>query len=67
MSSAVTPDQAIANYRDAYEQYFGCDAPAVRHLSSGGYSLKMSNGDRLKWSRIELRLMTGFYLEMKGE
>lgn len=67
MSSAVTPDQAIASYREAYEAYFGCDAPTVRPMSNGGYSLKMGNGDRLKWSRIELRLMTGFYLEMKGE
>lgn len=57
----------IRNYQESYEAFFGCEPPSVRKLSSGGYSLKMSNGDRLKWSRIELRMMTGFYLEMKGE
>lgn len=67
MASAITHSDDVTSYQTAYRDFFGCEPPAVRKLSSGGYSLKMGNGDRLKWSRIELRMMTGFYRDMKDE
>lgn len=66
MSSAVTPDQAIANYRSAYKAFFGCEAPPVRKLESGGFSVRFDDGSK-RYSATNLIAVTGMMIELKDE
>lgn len=66
MSSAVTPDQAIANYRDAYKDFFGCEAPQVRKRESGGFSVLFEDGSK-RYSKASFAAVTGMMIELKDE
>lgn len=66
MSSAVTQDQAIANYRDAYKAFFGCEAPQVRKRESGGFSVLFEDGSK-RYSATNLIAVTGMMIELKEE
>jgi len=66
MSSALTPDQAIANYRSAYKAFFGCEAPLVRKLESGSFSVLFKDGSK-RYSKASFAAVTGMMVELNDE
>lgn len=62
-SSQLTNDQVIANYRDAYEAFFGTEAPKVRIKDGGGLSV-LFDGCSKTYSKIGLHCVTGMMREI---
>jgi len=66
MTSAITPDAAIANYQQAYAEFFGTKAPPVRKLESGGFDIRFSDRSK-RYSKTDLCAVTAMMLAMKDE
>jgi len=60
----MATDSARKNFIESFSAFFGY-TPKVSRTSSGAYTVGLRDGDSVVYDQIELRMMAGFYREMK--
>lgn len=61
-----TDDQAIRDFQEAYEAFWGIERPPVRKVESGGFDVRYRDGSR-RYTKRHLVAVTGMMLSLKHE